>query len=111
MEYVYIAKTENNLFRIGFTTDLESRFRSPLDSRKTMELVCVALVKEGYARECRDRLYGHLWEYTKDKIPLFNTTLENIVNQFDNLTWYFKEFEKVDLECQVKYFQNNENNA
>lgn len=95
MEYVYIALNKNSdSYRIGWTNDLDKRFRSPDKSRTPLNMVHIKEVPEGIGQEYHSRMYGHLWEYTKNNIPLFYTNLETILKKFEDNDWYFENMYK-----------------
>jgi hypothetical protein len=110
LEFIYIAKLKNEAagpYRIGYTDSFDVRFRSPGINREDLEILSVLPLEEGYAKEVQSRMYGHLWEHTKNNVPLFHTTLEEINR---NLQFVFDYFKPKEIRATSKFSKEFKNN-
>lgn len=109
LEFIYIAKLKNEVagpYRIGYTDTFDVRFRSPDVDRKDLEIVSILPIEEGYAKEVQSRMYGHLWEHTKDNVPMFYTTLKEIDR---NLQFVFDYFQPKDIKVKDNFSKEFKN--
>lgn len=116
MDYLYIAKeqnVDNGPYCVGWTNDITHRLRGPRPEQHDLDLVLTVPIKSEALREAHSRMYGHLWEYTKNNIPWFYTDLDTIKKKLQFVLEYFSSNVVVkanfseDFKNNFKIIENN----